>query len=1689
MARRSIPGTILEQVTSRFLSADQPAQRRLFKEQIAGQPVEEAIEALCSGDGARRLSPQSFSAMTRLLLKVEPCLAKERGLCILVESLARGRSRKADNATTAKFIRRKTEIGSQVLQHLLKYFTESTVPARFRRWVGFLLCELLKDSNENKEALEMGPVDRQRLLGSIALEDKNQNLKLISGLIISHQVMSGSNGELYWPPTINKERLVEFPEIASEDSQWLIGFQSFLEKFEQSQPQKPGLVKKLTPLDPSLISSSVPPEPFAVTLTIDNEDISHEGGISVALDGILTLLIPPSKGDPPQFIDIPFRNIKDVGIRPCQQAEVPPELLPDPPTDVVLHLNAHGGHTHYYNAREKSAGEIVVSFSGLSDAAAVAKYLKAKSVKVSESSRVINPTMSFINIEKKDCKSLSGELPPGKRVERWLGLNTGLFSDLGQHLIETLENSTGVDSENPKQREAREGMSSGVRLNVRGLGDGAGKERMPSDFAVPSPDGDDGNGESPTGELKQKLQGTTQVCQDGYPKPGQNQSPNDTRTALSPLSSPPQGLEHGTLEADESNARANGTIAGGGSDGGDGKTERSPIISRQQLEEATEKSPAGAGKRVAPVNSNRDRGVRKDCSSIYDLDPQGAPNPKKSTIKSRKKTVATKRPTAKTPPARSKELYPANKRARDVPTIPKEGSRLSTESTNWDEAFEEGEDHAVQPPTKRLKANGTTRPRPRSVKKAARAPLTKANASIRSPNSKPIDTVTSNKRKPAPVIPQPLRGSRAAAASANNRILKTDQGSENGSSIDTQQGKDHNGSGGDLGDDLVVHSQLDEKPSKLAGLTGSNVVDRSTAGQVDHISSPKGPPNISSEAIAARASGGIISTTMVNKLPVQHGVGLPGSTFGRSYDTVVQPTAENSVKFHNPLAGMKRGALSGLEKEISGASAILPSGLAAENESPFSDPATSIIESSRGISAGLEEVKPLEQGFKHSPGGQGIPGAKTDLEQSSKMVAKIHSALAAISVSPSDGPASKKDFTQLGVRKTPKGIPPKTPPGKRQQNTYLEEITEDGVNTASKKPKTGVVSKFPKADVNVKMTGLDEAASVRNKVALQTVPPTRAAPRERVDVIEISSDDSDGGSYYSDISSVLDPRNLARMQASKIREAGLALHRNVVGARGVTVKTGVELQPPQTRTDLTPKPGNAQNITLVNDRLSSKPKVVGWSGSGPRNQGRLVQKEAHITKDTPELISQPKQRPTQGICSSRLDAKKPQQQIAHVQENQSYQAVKLRHKGQPKLQPVLKGKGKGHQNTPNAQSSPKMKRQISPLFVPRTNEDVVLNRGESYTPSIVEFSGELSSHRARVEESGSPIPITKYYSQEIGQINSLRDAVTESISAKTVNDLEEEFSLGEDFAGENQITALTAGDTNLTKRLGTIFSSNQKHGPRSPRAASEIKFVGQEAVNIIRTAKAPPDPFAVLHPKRVNSFMQKLQAKGVEVKSPAKRNCGGSGQTTIKRIKKSLGRQIEQPKEDPKMASVNLRQDPDKTLVDPESELEQPSSSSGVTMRSGASQSTSGSSSSNDKRWSLKKDLKTQWRKSLKPHQSNMLDVLYQISDVRPYVDLVRHLVDKEVCIEDVVHDYQRSGTKLIQELEKTYQGDYDACRVALGEARLTLKDMYSEARRHINGGMKQLKGDSVAMAKKDWNESQRALLCQLRAVVDFVNA
>jgi hypothetical protein len=86
------------------------------------------------------------------------------------------------------------------------------------------------------------------------------------------------------------------------------------------------------------------------------------------------------------------------------------------------------------------------------------------------------------------------------------------------------------------------------------------------------------------------------------------------------------------------------------------------------------------------------------------------------------------------------------------------------------------------------------------------------------------------------------------------------------------------------------------------------------------------------------------------------------------------------------------------------------------------------------------------------------------------------------------------------------------------------------------------------------------------------------------------------------------------------------------------------------------------------------------------------------------------------------------------------------------------------------------------------------------------------------------------------------------------------------------------------------------------------------------------------------------------------------------------------------------------------------------------------------------------------------------------------------------VHDYRRGGAKLIQELTQAYQEDCTAYQVALGKMRLVMRDVLAKTRHRINKGVKQLKENNVATAKKDWSDRQKALLGQLMEAAHSVS-
>ncbi|KAL1638499.1 hypothetical protein SLS58_008827 [Diplodia intermedia] len=77
---------------------------------------------------------------------------------------------------------------------------------------------------------------------------------------------------------------------------------------------------------------------------------------------------------------------------------------------------------------------------------------------------------------------------------------------------------------------------------------------------------------------------------------------------------------------------------------------------------------------------------------------------------------------------------------------------------------------------------------------------------------------------------------------------------------------------------------------------------------------------------------------------------------------------------------------------------------------------------------------------------------------------------------------------------------------------------------------------------------------------------------------------------------------------------------------------------------------------------------------------------------------------------------------------------------------------------------------------------------------------------------------------------------------------------------------------------------------------------------------------------------------------------------------------------------------------------------------------------------------KMEWERSLKPHQRDIFDVLTRISR-----HFVRHLIDSETAIEDILQDFEADGTRLIELMEETHRKEYDTQRKCLLEARTHL--------------------------------------------------
>ena len=271
------------------------------------------------------------------------------------------------------------------------------------------------------------------------------------------------------------------------------------------------------------------------------------------------------------------------------------------------------------------------------------------------------------------------------------------------------------------------------------------------------------------------------------------------------------------------------------------------------------------------------------------------------------------------------------------------------------------------------------------------------------------------------------------------------------------------------------------------------------------------------------------------------------------------------------------------------------------------------------------------------------------------------------------------------------------------------------------------------------------------------------------------------------------------------------------------------------------------------------------------------------------------------------------------------------------------------------------------------------------SPSVIHNrSQRLSSQNTRVNENGSPMPFfltrieetaaEEQYSDEDDGKNALAEARLEDPIVLLQDD--------DPILPEPILPPVPVGSiSKLTTRVHESLSNNSKQVPSSPHAPSlfgalpphhiyhDGEIVNAETKESIIPVK-PQDPFLGAAQNVQNSFMNALR-KSTETAAkrliPGAREKGGSRAVVVR-------------------PSLNMGEDPDKTLVEPnlrkkykQVHVSETSSSSQSSFSSRASQPGESSQEESDG------ETEAKWQKGLEPHQENMLECLLTISHVSNY--------------------------------------------------------------------------------------------------------
>ena len=96
----------------------------------------------------------------------------------------------------------------------------------------------------------------------------------------------------------------------------------------------------------------------------------------------------------------------------------------------------------------------------------------------------------------------------------------------------------------------------------------------------------------------------------------------------------------------------------------------------------------------------------------------------------------------------------------------------------------------------------------------------------------------------------------------------------------------------------------------------------------------------------------------------------------------------------------------------------------------------------------------------------------------------------------------------------------------------------------------------------------------------------------------------------------------------------------------------------------------------------------------------------------------------------------------------------------------------------------------------------------------------------------------------------------------------------------------------------------------------------------------------------------------------------------------------------------------------------------------------------------------------------------------------MRHLIDQETAIADIIEEYRRGGTRLIEELEKTHQEEYRQCQAGMQALSSELINTYTETERKLVKRLAAVKKSPVAKLEEKWRAEQEVINGKLEAAL-----